>query len=326
MSTLQLANSIVIYDDAGVTNNPYLRLPDWTKNFTLSVSNPQANKYLVQAGTTLTVFNGSDATSIDGTSSFSIALNPALSSTYRVTWTGGTAPAFRTDRNLALNTGTMTVTINNNATATFTTSILNGFNAALVGDVLFIPGPVTGDAATPFNVLNQGFWKVLAKTTTSVTVSRFAGQLFSGIAETVTVTANSQVMAFSSTGVAINDKVEISAGFSAVTWGTYTVTQVTSQWFEFISTASLPLETGVLPTATGLVFYNTSKRIVHVETDQDAALRFNGDTGNNVRVSPIVAGDSNNMSVFDKIGPSWSLSIVNRSPVYAMNIVVITAE
>lgn len=328
MSTLKLDDSLVIFDDGTPTNNPYLRIPDWTKHLTLDVSNPLAAKYVIAPSASLTVFSGTDTTSIDNTTQFNVTLSPLSSSIYRLTWNGtGTAPALRTDRALNLSGYTITIAVNNNATATFTCSAgVQNFGSVQVGDTLFVPGASTGDTANVFNVNNEGAWQVIAATTTVLTVTRLAGQAFSGVSETATLTSSPQLLAFSASGVQVGDKVEISAGFSPVTWGTYVVSQVTAKWFEFVSSNSLPLESNILPTSTGLAFYNKAKKFVYLETDQDAAIRLNGDTGNNVRLSPVVAADPNNTALFKKLGPTWSLVVVNRSPVYPLNLVVISAE
>src|SRR5690606_14922263 len=97
---------------------------------------------------------------------------------------------------------------------------------------------LTGDAAlsSPFNVLNGGFWSVLARTSTVVTVVRPNGESFSGTSEAVALTSDAQLQAFSSSGVQVGDTLEISGGFSAVTQKAFEVSTVTPGWVEFVST------------------------------------------------------------------------------------------
>ena len=82
------------------------------------------------------------------------------------------------------------------------------------------------------------------------------------------MTSDPQFQAFSSGPVQIGDSVVISAGFSAVTWGTYVLTAVNSGWIEFASTESLPLEAGIMPGTSGFTIYSQARRFIHLESDQ----------------------------------------------------------
>jgi len=326
MSILNQALSIVIYDDADSTNNPLQQYSDWRRSVLSTVSNPQIKKYKIQPNSSSTIFSGARTTLIDGTTAFSIALNTYNSSAYRITRTGGTSPAFRTDRGLTLTGMTITVAINNNSTATFTTSG-GSFAAVQVGDILFVPSALTGDAAlaNPISVVNGGFWTILASSVSAITVMRDGD--FSGVAEAAVLTDNAQLQAFTSTGIQINDTLEISNGFSVITQKTFKVSTITPSWVEFISTTPLPLETGILPTNSGMTFYTDAKRWVRIEVDQEAVGRFNGDTTNTNRISPRTAGDiASGFGHNDKWGTAWSLDIVNRSRTNSMTAIIFTIE
>lgn len=326
MAILKESLSLVIYEDTNANNNPLFRYVDWRKTTpSVEVTNPLSRRYTLPPDSSLLVFSGVQTTSIDGTSTFSISLNPVLASTYRITHTGGTAPAFRTDRALTLSGSTITVAVNNNATATFTTSA-GSFLAVQVGDVVFVPTAATGDAVSPFSALNGGYWVVLARIAATVTLARPAGVGFSGVSEAVLLTANSQLQAFSSAGVQVGDTIEISAGFSPITQKAFVVSSVTPSRVEFMSAESLPLETGIMPGAAGMIFYNDAKRFLRIEVDQEAAVRLNGDTSNNVRLSPIAISDENNVAWMESWGTSWSLEVVNRSRSNSMSLVVISCE
>jgi hypothetical protein len=328
VSTLINSSALVIYEDSSANNNPLAQNVNWRRTIPATVvSKPLSDKYSIPPNVSQILFSGTRTTAIDGTTVFSIALNNTNPNLYRVTYTSGTAPVFRTDRALTLSGSTITVAINNNATATFTTSAGN-FNAVVVGDVVFVPTALTGDSSlnSPFNVLNGGFWTVLAKTVSVLTLMRLPGQTFSGVAEAVALTSNAQLQAFSSAGVQVGDTLEISAGFSPVTQRTFIVSTVTPTIVEFLSTVSLPLETGISP-VTGMAFYSSAKRFIRIETDQEIAVRLNGDTSSNCRVSPRVAGDLvTGFGSFEKWGPTWSLEVVNRSRSATVNLIVISAE
>lgn len=320
------SSSTVIYDDASSSNQPLRKFLDWRKTVpSTTVSNPITQNITLSLDSSQLVFSGTVSTSLAADSVFSLALNPTSSTLYRMTNTSGTAPAFRTDRGLTLSGATITVTVNNNATLKLSTSASN-FTSVQVGDTIFIPTVLTGDAASPFSVLNGGYWVVLARTTTTVTLRRPVNITFEGVAELVVLTTNSQVQAFSSTGVQIDDSLEISAGFSTITQKTFVVSSVTPSWVEFVSTESLPLETSITPGVSGLTFYSNAKRFVRVECDQEATLRFNGDTGSFVRLSPSIPSSPSGVAWLESWGNFYSLTIVNRSRSTSMNCVVISVE
>lgn len=327
MATLNIYETIQIFTDTQISSNPLRSIPDYTQNYQLiTVNNPKTNEYDINPGASMTVFNGSVATTIDGTTAFTTSINPILLNTYRFTWTGGTNPTLKTNRNLTLSGAIITATVNNNVLVTF--SVSGGtFSGVTVGDTLWLPGPTTGDAFTPFNVLNQGLWTVIGVgSSTSITVTRLAGEPFEGTSETQTLTSNGQFVAFAPSGIQVSNQVNISAGFSPVDFGTYTISNITPSFFEITSSLPLALETGITPGATGLVFYASAKRLLRVETDQQAVLQLNGDAGTGIQLMPLVAGDENNTSHFEMWGTVWSLTIINKSPGNILNALVITAE
>ncbi len=325
MAILNHSVSLVVYDDASASNNPTQRFADWKRNLLVTIANPQNQRFVIPPNSTQTVFSGVRTALIDNTTAFSLTLNSYNSSIYRITNTGGTAPGFRTDRGLTLSGSTVTVAINNNSTATFTTT--GSYGTTVPGDTVFVPTVLTGDPASPFSATNGGYWVVLNKTATVLTLARPSGVSFSAAAEVVTLTTNAQLQAFSSAGVQVDDTLEISSGFSAITQKTFTITSVNPFWVEFISTDPLPLETGIIPTTTGLVFHTDAKRFLRIEADQEAAVRLNGDSGNSVRISPRAAGNiSSGFGYMEKWGTSWSLDVVNRSRTDSMTLIVFSAE
>lgn len=326
MPILNESTSLVIYDDNGVSNAPLHRFIDWRKSIlNVIVNKPLNRQYTIPSNSIQSIFNGVRTTSIDGTTAFDIILNPINNSTYRIVHVSGTAPLFRTDRLLTLSGSTITVAVNNNATVTFTISV-GSFSAVQIGDIVFIPTTLTGDSISPFNILNGGYWVVLARTTTVLTLSRLSGQGFSGVAEAIVLTSNAQLQAFSSSGIQIGDTLEISSGFSVITQKSFIISSVTASRVEFVSTESLPLESGILPGVSGMIFYNDAKRFVRIEVDQEAVVRFNGDISNNVRLSPRVASDKDGIAFLEKWGVTWSLEVVNRSRSNTMVVTVISAE
>src|SRR6185436_2526952 len=144
--------SLAFSDPNGNGNDPQKRNVDWNSSISIAVNNPTSVPYTIAPGASLTLFDGSRAISADGTTQWTLSLSTLASDRYRFTNTAGTAPALRVDRNLTLNTVSVTVTANANQTATFTGTAGN-FSAVQVGDTVFLPGPQTGDSATVFSVL-----------------------------------------------------------------------------------------------------------------------------------------------------------------------------
>jgi hypothetical protein len=314
MSTITITAKAVAYGDASTGNQPLRKNFDWSRSNSVSCQNPKSSQEIIPAGSSHTFFDGTRTTSIDGTTAFAVTRDPADASRYRFTATGGTAPALRTDRNLALNGEQVTVTVNADSSVDLLLGGAATWGSTQAGDTVFIPGPTTGDAATPFGALNEGFWVVLAVLAANkLQCVRPTGTDFQASGETVTLTASTQVQAFSAAGVQAGDGVEISAAFSPTTQTSFRVDRVTSKWFEVVSTTALPLETGKTPGAAGLIFYSNLKKFVRVETNQDVALRFNGASDDKFRISPQQAGDDEQVGWAEKWGPTYSLSVVNKS-------------
>ncbi len=318
---------LLAFGDKTLNSNPRLRYVDWNRDASgIQVRDPKSESHSIDPGATKIIFDGTRATSISGTTAFDVSLSPLDPSRYRFTWTGGTNPVFRTDRSLALNGVLVTITALANSTINMSVPVGPDFTGVVAGDTIFIPDASTGDSAGPFSPLNGGYWQVLAVIDSqNLSLARFAGTDFSATSEAVTLTANSQLQAFSTAGVQVGDNVDISAGFSAATRKTYEVIAVTSKFIEVLSTTALPPETGITPGVSGMIFYTDAKSILYIEADQEACVRLNGSTDNSQRLSPIEPGNADRPAPYFKRGPAWSLSIVNRAPV-TLNVVVIHAE
>lgn len=334
MSTLNLYETILAFDDQQISSNPQNVLVNWNPKYQyLNVTNAKSEQWTVNPGASFTAFSGTVSTSISSTTQFNVTENPILLGTYRFTWNGtGTNPALRTDRGLILFSGSsgpaaVTVVNNNNVSATFSVpSSGPNFAGTVVGDTLWLPGPTTGDGTTPFNVLNQGAWTVIgvASTNLAITAVRLPGQPFSAVNEIQTVTADSQIQSFSAAGVQIGNSVNISGGFSSVDFGTYVINNVTPTWFEITPGINLPLEINIVPDTTGLAFFSFSKIFVRVECSQTAIIQPNDLSSSLIQVQPLdvpyVPG------FFELFGPCWSLSITNTNPGAPMKLLVISCE
>ncbi len=320
-TTLNLLTSIVCYQDATsgiINNNPKYRVADWSRNyFGLSVSNPQSQSFVIPAGASLTLYDGSVSTSIDGTSTFSITNTQG--STYRVAYSSGTQPAFRTARSLSTAvTTSFNVTVNNSSVVSISQSAgpAVDFSSVVVGDVLYV-GP-----DSLFNAGNKGYFPVIAKGSNYVQVQNVSAVAESNISLSSGV---SQFQIFSSSGVQVGDTAVITSGFSPVTQGSYPITAITPQFFEFVSSQPLPLETGIVPTATGLNFYSESKYLTYIETDKNCFIRFDADANNVTSIEPF-STESGVLSMFLKTGYNYRAVLVNRSALSSCNVYLFTAS
>jgi hypothetical protein len=325
---LNLIFQALSYGDTTASSNPSRHYINWKRSILkMDVENSDTNPLEIDPGASKVVFDGTRSTSIDGTTAWSLSLITGQTDKYRFTNVSGTAPALRTDRGITLNGRTITWTVLVNGSVTVQSSTAGDFAAVVVGDAVFVPGTSTGDTATVFNAANEGDWTVLSKdgTNTILQLIRPTGSTFSGATEATVCSANAQFQAFSSSGVQVGDTVTISAGFVSSAQKTYKVDAVTPTRFDVTSTLALPNISSSVPGATGIVFYTSGKRYLRVELDQEALVRVNGDSGSTNRISPWIAGDEEKMGWYEKVGPVWSLEIVNKSQ-SVLSGIVLSAE
>lgn len=312
MSTLSLTSKILAFEDRAASSNPLKTPINNTSSLTgIPVSRPATEPVRVEPGATLEVTDASRATSIDGTSAFSLAASLLEAGRYRITNTGGTAPEFRTARTITVSGIVLTIVITANLAAQVTAASGTPFANIQSGDIVSLPGPTTGDASTPFDPQNQGSWVALTATDTVLTMARATGTTFSGIGEVVTPSANTQLQAFTTAGVQVGDTVELVSGFADTALRSYPILAVNPSWIEFGYSGPLGAESGIVPTATGMLVYQSAKRWIGLETDQEIVVRVNGDTSDNTKATPWVAGGVF-VGEYRKTGIVWKLVFVNH--------------
>jgi hypothetical protein len=216
----------------------------------------------------------------------------------------------------------MTVTVNG-PIAIFTQSGGHTISTSSVsiGDILNI------SSGSGFSFPNQGQFTVIAKSSNSLTV-----QNLNAVAETVTILDPTQFIAYSNGGgnsnqIQIGDKVIVSAGFSQVTQDTYPIVNITPTYFELDIAASngIPLETGVIPGVSGLVFYSSAKQFVMVAAQQKCSVQVNADTSDNNMLEPVEVDNPERPALYMKQGTVYSLTIHNLS-LETLSVIVATAE
>ena len=311
MAILNINSNACAYGDATVNANPKRRYFDWQRNNNgISVTNPKVEQYVVPARQMLSLFSGVRATTVASNTAFSLTF--MADSRYRFAYTGGTDPGLATNVALSFVGITFNVIVNANSSMSITATTSTPFTGVSAGQTLYIYG--TDDGVTgAFNPQNAGIWKILSASTTSLVVTRYPGTTFDGVSETVTCSATNNMLVYVMGTVQIGDNVSIASGFQTEARNTYTVTGLTSKWFEIVSAQPLANETGILPTATGIAFYSQSKRFIRLEVDQESKVYFNGSIDENQIISPWVAGDEEQVGWVERCGPTWSANVYNRS-------------
>jgi len=326
MANLTIAESVAAYEDVGATSNPTKLPVNWRFNITnLPVDNPSTLSFTIPGGNSFVAIDGSRPTGIDGSTAFTLSANPVDPSRYRLTAVSGSPPNFRVDRLISVSGIALSLVVQRSLALLVTAQSGSPFTGTQVGDIVLLPGPSTGDPATLFSPLNEGYWSVLGVTADTLTLARLPQQIFSGATETVTPVSDSQFRVFSADGVQVEDTVDISAGFALPARQAFGVAAVAPEWVEFLSTTPLAAQTSVIPGATGVLFYVAAKRWTRFEVDQECVLRLNGDTGNTNRIEAVVPADQNFRGWHEKWGPVWKAEIVNRY-VVPMRVLILAAE
>lgn len=302
MSKLNFLVFLQTYSDSSASNSPSLSNFRWSRNVDgLSVNNPISQAFVLAPGESRTLFDGTRTLSHDGTTQYSLTLKPLSSNTYVLSAVSGSLPNFRTPRTTGADATTQITVTTNGPMAIFTSTAGTMLNLATtqVGDHVRI--------GTDFNTLNQGEFKILAKTTTSFTVDNEAATAEGPI--TLGADFATQIQIYSALGVQVNDTIKISGGFSAITQGSYKVTSVAANYLEFYSTNNLPQESNVATTA--IAIYSTAKQLVYLESNERCSLIINGSSAG--EIEPFVINDSVQPGVFMLKSTIYSLALTNNS-------------
>ena len=301
MSKLNILTSITGYEDDNATNNPSKNNFRWTVDYQgIEIKEPKSETVKLAQNQSKSLFSGVAAITDDNTTTYDITLKPSTSNTYIILHNSGTAPQFRTPRSIASDATTQVTVTKNGPLLIFTATggTIWSLTSVVVGDEVRIGGV--------FNLQNQGKFKVLSKTSTSFTVESSAGAAEGPI--TLGLTFSSQVQIYSAAGVQIGDKLDISAAFSAASFGTYEITDVASNYIEIFSSKSLPEEIGVL---TRLNIYTNQKKFIYIESDKKLNIKINGIISNTIE--PIQFGTKQKPGMFLNTASVYSLEIENKS-------------
>lgn len=307
MSKMNLLIHLNGYKDENATNNPSKNHFKWNSdNQGITISEPDSKEIKLPAGQSLSLFAGSISTSADNTTTWNIALKSGTTQTYVISKASGTSPAFRTARTTGADATTQITVTKNASLLTFSSTGGTALN-------LIVGGVAVGDEVrigTLFNVVNRGKFKVLARTATSFTIENENGQAEGPI--TLGVGFADQINIFSAAGVQVGDKVDLKAGFSSVSFGSYEITDVSPDYIEIYSGDALPTENGVSNNPAALLIYRDSKNFLYIESDKKLSIKID-DSATPNQLNPMMAGTTSIAGVFMSSAPMKSVEITNTS-------------
>lgn len=292
---LNITLNIKAYSDSSASSSPSFSNFNWNKQIQGSeCSNAKSESIKLNSLESKSLHNGVVALSADNTTTYDISLAPT--GQYMLSFNSGTPPVFRTKRVLSTDATTTFVVSRNANVLTYSHSAgtAPSFSSTIVGDILKIDAP--------FNVNNRGYFQVIAKSTTSVSVVNY-----SGAPETVLLNTgfDQNFKAYSAGPLIEGQTFNISSGFSSVTLGSY-VSEIVEDDRIFFSAKDLPLESDIQSTITA---YSSCKTTIYIESSEKITLTING---NDITVKPTLVGCNLSPGVFLLNGEIYSLSIANN--------------
>lgn len=328
MGTLSITQRSISYEDDASSNNPQQRNFDWSRQLQgIPVAKASSVPYSIPPLQSVELFNGSRTLCYDDSTEFSLSVSSISANRYRLSWTGnGLAPVFRTARTIVwpvTPVPTVTIVPQQNKCVVVTSSAGAIFGNVVEGDTVYIPGISTGDTASVFDPLNEGFWSVLSASTTTLVLARDPNLVYSAKGQTVSITSGNSFRVFSSDGVQLDDTLSFSSGFPMIALQSYEIVSVTATSIDFLSGVTLPPLTSVYPGSGSIVVFSNAKTWVLLETDQNLRVSING--GETFTVEPILAGDSAKVGKFEILSTVYLLDVTNKSTQKA-NIKVLSAE
>lgn len=308
---LNLITQLLCYSDPSVTDNPHERAFDHRRRLeSIAVKNPSGDSKMLAPGEAFSIVQNVISSGLSGSSTVQITQVSAQDSVYRLAVTSG-PDAFRTSR-APSGLDACSVTVNNGAVAVFDFAAAD-LSAVQVGDLMKINGDQSYDTGPfQFNPINSGIWKVIGVNGTKISATRPVGQPFLAVAEDV-AHVGSDVSFFADDVIRPGMQFQISGTFSPVSQRTFEVLNSTPLYIDFVSTAAIPEETGLTYDPGSVVFYTGVKRMIYCECDQECAIRFNGQTDDLNRITPIEPGDATLRGNLIKWGDTYSCTVVNKS-------------
>jgi len=241
----------------------YNQIIETVNNFNISSTDITSKEIPLNVGGVVNVFDGSVLLAHDTTTMYSLTYQTG--NTYRLNYDSGKDPIFRTSySHSGDNTSTFSLS---KVGKTMVIEHTGGTVPNFVSGGFVVGGEV--EISNNFSSLNNGIFVILNVTETKLVLDNP-----NAIDGTFTLTSNSDINGFSSTGVQVGDTLTLGSPF--VTSGKYEITKVTNKYLEFTSILSLPNE-GPLNYSPGMVtISDKSIKMVYVKGNGSLKITLDG--------------------------------------------------
>lgn len=300
MGKLNIFVHLNAYRDSVSSNSPSLNNFKWGRDIAgIDAEKAQSLEFSLAPGETRILHDGERPLASDNTTEYDVTQKS--SGVYVLKHSSGTAPVFRTKRSISSDATTV---VDISVSGSFTTlQSVSGtpfnFASVVIGDEVLV-----GDE---FEAANQGRFKVLSKTATSIMFENPSAIAESGV--TLGADFDNQVRVYSASGVRAGDKIRLGTGFNTILQNTYEVIAAQDNLIEFYYTnANLPEDLSVL--APELNIYSSAKKLIYMESDQKVELEINGIQESSLE--PFVQGTNSQPGILLKRSVVWSLVVTNN--------------
>jgi len=231
--------------------------------FSINVDDINTDNKKMSPGESFSIFSGDLTLLHDNTTNYS--LTNQSGSTYRLNFISGTDPVFRNSYNHSGDATSVFDITKVGQTMVLTQASGTASNFVTGG---FVSGGLL-EVSNSFSNLNNGIFKILSVSETAVVVENI-----DALEGSFTLSANSDLNAFSSNGVQIGNTLTLGGSFFSN--GSYEISKVTNKYVEFTSTNTLPNE-GPYTYSAGLVnISNASVKAISIVASDSCKVTLNG--------------------------------------------------
>ncbi len=316
---------LLAYSDA-VSNDPKLRDLDYARQFIgVETKNSYDRRFSIAPKSSLEVVTLARPLTQDATTQYQVYLYNG--NTFRWVYKGGTNPNLKNQRTLTYDA---TTEFDITKTGDVVKYKWNGIganpdfitNGVTEGDILHI------EANGNFNILNEGDFIIVGVEADYLEVINSKGVAETGIAVGGNINGiYLPIDIYASSGVQVGDQVKIIAPlFNIENQGIFTITGVTSQYFEFNNgNPGIPEGPFSIGADNNIIFFPSIYKWCYIESDQKISVRVNADTSDNIEIEPLTLADNSNIGVYLQRGGIWKLVLANNGNNIA-NIKVVLME
>ena len=277
MTFMNLNYGLILFEDEETTN-PQIRISDISKSYRgVGVRFENSKRVMLYPNSTTPISATLRSLNLDATTQFHAYRPIATLDVIRLQYTGtGSAPNFRTKRNLYID-ATTTITLSrispNAVRLTSVAGTTMNTTSVVVGDTLQF-GYNTDSFISPFSSANVGqFFRVQAKGTNTIDVID-NGSAFLDVAITLGISFDTALRVFSDSGVQVDDSINLAGStFNSGNLGQFSITSVSYDYVEFVN--PFAVEETVLNTDNEIVIYDHLIEFMHIRGSGSFKLRIN---------------------------------------------------